>query len=158
MLTLTQNSESALAYNKSTMAELIEDPKEPYPQAGTNKGLIVLLDAHTNLQSPGSVSYDHQGFTVAVESKENYPLTKYEGFFVRPGHVNLVALTATKISATERLRTIPPEKRKCLFKEETAKLVMHKEYTQYNCLLECILVPNAFFLSEISPSKFSFKF
>ena len=110
------------------------------PQAGTNKGLWVMLDAHSDLVSAGSVNNDIQGFMVTVESKENYPLTKYEGFLVKPGHVNIVALSATRISATERLRTIPPLKRKCYFKEENQKLVIYKEYTQYNCFLECILL------------------
>lgn len=58
---------------------------------------------------------------------------------IRPGHKNMISLSATKITASEEIRSLPPEQRKCLFPDENQMLEMHKSYTQSNCFLECYL-------------------
>ena len=103
------------------------------------KGLLVVLDAHSDLLSPGSVNADFQGLTAMIDSGGSFPMTTYKGFHLKPGHMNLVTLSATKISATLSLKAISPLKRNCYFSEENQGLIMHKEYTQSNCQLECTL-------------------
>jgi hypothetical protein len=51
----------------------------------------------------------------------------------------MVSLSVTKVSASEDIRSIKPENRKCLFPDEKQMLKMHKSYTQSNCILECYL-------------------
>ena len=50
-----------------------------------------------------------------------------------------VALSATKISASEDIQKLKPEDRNCFFPNETEELIIHKVYSQSNCLLECSL-------------------
>ena len=79
----------------------------------------MILDAHSNYLSPGTVKMDNQGFVAMVDSGENYPLTTYVGFLIKPGHTSLVSLSAKRISATDDLRrSLSPLKRKCYFNDE----------------------------------------
>jgi hypothetical protein len=73
--------------------------------------------------APGSVSTDFQGLTAMIDSRGSFPMTIYKGFHLRPGHVNLVALSATKISATESLKAISSLKRNCYFAGENQGIV-----------------------------------
>ena len=84
--------------------------EEPIPQSGVNKGLSLILDAHTNLLSPGivstkcfcamlckvlvpsnniniagSVTEDFRGFIAVVEDRRQYPLTDQKNIRIRPG-------------------------------------------------------------------------
>ncbi len=110
--------------------------KEPIPQAGINKGLTLVLDAHTNLLSEGSVTEDFQGFVAVVAETNAYPLTEQRNIRLRPGFDNLVSLSATNIAAVSRIRQEDPKIRNCYFKDEVS-LKMHIEYSQASCILEC---------------------
>ncbi len=66
------------------------------------------------------------------------------------GHKNLIALSATKISAKENIRGIDPSRRKCYFKDENQGLKMHRHYSQSNCVLECSIL---FAQNEMKKSK-----
>ena len=59
-----------------------------------------------------------------------------QGFVVRPGHENLVAMTAVNTIADEAIRDVPPEKRNCYFQDEY-KLDMYQLYSQSGCIFEC---------------------
>jgi len=50
--------------------------------------------------------------------------------------MNYVPISAVKISAKDELRHLNPKDRDCYFTDEY-KLVLHKNYTQNNCLFEC---------------------
>jgi len=112
---------------------------EPTIQPGINKGLTVILDAHNDILSEGSVDSDSYGFTGVITSRGSYPLTNREGFQIIPGHSNQIGLSATKISADIDIMSINPKMRNCLFSEENALMKIHKKYSQSNCLLECAL-------------------
>ena len=111
--------------------------EEPIPQAGVNKGLSLVLDAHTNLLAPGSVREDFQGFIAIIGSKTQYPLSEQKNIRIRPGYDNQIAISATNVHATSQLqKSIEPHRRGCYFHDEY-KLVFHKNYSQANCYLEC---------------------
>ena len=53
---------------------------------GRNKGLVLMLDAHTDLLMPGSVDSDYEGFLGLISPKGSFPFIMQEGFEIRPGH------------------------------------------------------------------------
>ena len=65
-----------------------------------------------------------------------YDSTVLKGFVVRPGHENLVAMTAVNTIADEAIRDVLPEKRNCYFQDEY-KLDMYQLYSQSGCIFEC---------------------
>ena len=110
---------------------------EPTIQPGINKGLTIILDGHNDIITTGSIYSDFQGFTAIVTSKDSYPLTSQKGFRLKPGHINLIGLSGTKISADEDILSIESKKRNCLFPQENDNMKIHKNYSLSNCLLEC---------------------
>jgi hypothetical protein len=63
-----------------------------------------------------------------------------QGFSIKPGHRNLVALSAIKINSDDDIRDIDPFKRNCLFPDETDHIKLFKQYSQANCFFECSLL------------------
>ena len=59
---------------------------EPKSRAGTNKGLMVVLDAHNDLVSAGSVDGDFNTFIGVIANPGSFPLTNLRGFHIRPGN------------------------------------------------------------------------
>jgi hypothetical protein len=89
--------------------------------------------------APGCITSDIAGFNTLIAPRSDFPLTFQKGFEVKPGHKNLIALTATKITADENIRGIEPIRRNCRFGDEAEELKLHKNYSQANCYLECAL-------------------
>lgn len=114
------------------------DQKEPKTQPGQNKGLRLILDAHTDRVAPGTVSDNFRGFSTVIDGRDKYPLTSKNSFLIRPGRENYVALSALRVEADINVQKIHPRKRKCYFSHENP-LVMHKNYSRSNCVLECTI-------------------
>ena len=112
------------------------EKEEPKSRPGYNKGLTLILDAHTDKISSGSVSDDFRGFMTTVDSGDTYPLTMQKGFLIRPGHQNYVVLDAVRVSADVEIKAVKPKNRNCYFDDENP-LSMHKNYSQSSCILEC---------------------
>ena len=125
---------------QSYLPEWYDKQGEPISQAGTRMGLTVFLDAHTDQLSELSVSSDLEGFVVMVASQNDFPLTFQRGVYIKPGHANLISLSAIKIDADESIRNIEPKNRNCFFPDETERIKFHRQYSQANCLLECSLL------------------
>ena len=109
-------------------------------QPGKSRGLTVVLDSHSNLFSPGSNNADTNGFIGLVKPRGSFLLTALDGFELRPGHNNIVAISAQLITSEEGLRGLKPQERNCKFEEENSMLKFYQNYTQTNCLLECSLL------------------
>ena len=109
---------------------------EPKSQPGQNKGLKLVLDAHSDMISPGTVFDDFKGFVTVVGAKSNFPLTKRQSILLKAGQENYIAMSALSIISDESIRSIDPVKRDCYFHDEY-DLKLHKNYTQANCLIEC---------------------
>ena len=112
---------------------------EPVPEAGRTKGLQLILDAHSDVVSGGTVSEDFDGFFAIIDGTDKYPNTQMRSVLIRPGYNNIVSMDAVKISADKDVETsIEKEKRKCFFPKEK-KLLYFQSYSQSNCKTECIL-------------------
>ena len=46
---------------------------EPRPEIGKNRGLTLIVDAHTNILSPSTVQDDFEGFLSVVSSRSKFP-------------------------------------------------------------------------------------
>ena len=131
--------EKRKSFSNSTLPSWFKSNNEPKSQAGTDMGLTVLLDSHTDLISEFSVSSDFLGFSASVSGSTDFPLMHLNEFKVTPGHTNMVALSASKLEADDSIRSIQPLQRNCYFDDETEQVRLHKKYSQSNCLLECSL-------------------
>ena len=58
-----------------------------------NKGLTVVLDAHTDILGSSSIDVDNQGFIGTVTSSASFPLTFQDGFQISPGYTTMVIKT-----------------------------------------------------------------
>ncbi len=72
-------------FANSSLDDWYEKAMEPRSQAGVNKGLVVMLDAHNDLISVGSVDTDFEGFTGLIDSSGSYPMLMQKGFHIKPG-------------------------------------------------------------------------
>ena len=107
----------------------------PIPQEGRDKGLELILDAHKDIVSGGTVMEDFDGFFAIIDSNEQFPMNKRKSVLIRPGHNNFVAMEATKVSATQDIRSIPKLKRNCLFHDEM-RMNIYQNYSQASCIFE----------------------
>ncbi len=44
-----------------------------------------MLDAHSDILSPGSVDNDFEGFTGLISPQNSFPMIGYNGFRIKPG-------------------------------------------------------------------------
>ncbi len=107
------------------------------PQAGANRGLRVVLDAHSDWLYQGSYDEDFYAFTAVIHPRESFPLINQGGLIIRPGHYNTITLTSSIINADNSIKSLNKEERNCLFPEETSDLKLHKKYSYENCKFEC---------------------
>ena len=110
--------------------------ERPQPQAGLNKGLILVLDAHSNLISSGTVFDNFRGFLSTISSPKEFPMTSRSSLLLRPGQLNTVGISAFTVKADDAIKEYSPQIRNCYFSDESP-LKIHKIYSQSNCLLEC---------------------
>jgi len=139
MLKNMQTIDNNSAFVSSDLPNWYLKDNEPVSQTGITRGLTVILDAHTDQITGSTIDTAFKGFTGLISYRGSFPMVAQRGFQIRPGHNNLVSMSATMIEADEDLRSLAPTKRKCTFPDEIANLNFHKEYTQSNCFLECSL-------------------
>ncbi len=140
LITKLQNNDKNTSFADSKLPKKYVIAKEPKTIPGRNKGLVLMLDAHTDLFAENSVDSDYKGFIGLVSPSGSFPFTLQEGFEIKPGHNNIVALTGSRIDAEDTLKSLPTTDRKCLFYDETTDMKMHKNYTYSNCMFECSLL------------------
>ena len=109
---------------------------EPEIHAGRSEGLQLVLDAHADKVSSGSIADNFRGFHVVIDGKDKYPFTLRNGFLLKSGQENEVIVTATRFEAKEEIKSVPPSKRNCFFPNEY-HLRLHKLYSQANCFFQC---------------------
>ena len=128
------------AYSNSTLPDDFAKKLEPTTIPGRNKGLVLILDAHSDLFSPASVDSNINGFIGFVGPKNSFPFMSQEGFDIKPGQSNTVTLSGYRIDADKSLRSLSPKERSCRFSDENVDLKIHKEYSYTNCIFECSIV------------------
>ena len=110
--------------------------EDPIPEAGRTKGLSLILDAHSDMVSGGTVSQDFDGFFAIIDGRNQFPTTTRKSVLLRPGHENIVAINAVDVKGGKSIKGIPVDKRNCFFPEDKV-MKLHQEYSQANCILEC---------------------
>jgi hypothetical protein len=66
----------------------MEQPLDNMSEFGKQKGLVLMLDAHSDVLSPGSVDNDFEGFTGLISPQNTFPMMGYNGFRIKPGHIS----------------------------------------------------------------------
>ncbi len=127
------------SFSNSTLPFEFAYGLEPKTIPGRNKGLVLILDAHSDLFSPASVDSNIDGFIGLVGPTNSFPFMSQEGFDIKPGQSNTVTLSGYRIDADESLRSLTIEERNCRFSDENSGLKIHKEYSYTNCIFECSL-------------------
>jgi hypothetical protein len=133
MISKFQKIDKKISFHSNSTSKNIDMTIQP----GKNKGLMIVLDAHNDLVSAGTSKSDVDGFLGLVGSRGSFPFFGHEGFNIKPGHINYVGLSATRIQADDSLRNLDPLARNCRFSEESEMLKLHKTYSFANCMFEC---------------------
>ena len=133
MVQLMQARDRDLSFEKDHQFEL---NGRPVPEAGRTKGLTLILDAHSDMVSGGTVSQDFDGFFAIIDGSNQFPTTTRKSVLIRPGHENIVAINAVDVKADKDIQFINVEKRNCYFPDDK-NMSFHKQYSQANCILEC---------------------
>jgi len=139
MLLSMQKTDKQEAFLSSTAPTYYVKNEEPKTIPGRNKGLILMLDSHSDWLAPGSNYGDYGGFTVLIESSGTFPLMSHGAIQVKPGYNNIITLTSSIMVADESMKSLNKQDRNCLFPEENDILSLHKKYTYLNCKFECAL-------------------
>ena len=85
LITSLDSQDKSNAFTNSELPNNYVNNNEPQVQPGQNKGLYLMLDAHSDLFSASSVDSDNEGFVGLVHPKGAFPFTMLEGFTIRPG-------------------------------------------------------------------------
>lgn len=136
MVTRMQENDFIGSFGSSELPGWYTEHHEPKSKAGKFKGLTLVLDAHTDIVSAGTVSEDFQGFLGLVEENSQFPLVKERSFLIQPGHTTYAAISATGIIASDSIQSVDPLTRNCYFPNEF-ELKVHSNYSRANCILEC---------------------
>jgi hypothetical protein len=91
---------------------------EPKTIPGRNKGLYLMLDAHTELLSTASMESDYTSFKVLISSRSGFPLLAQEGFEIQMGHHNIISLDAIRVDADDSMELLDKTARNCIFYHE----------------------------------------
>ena len=138
MQTLQENDKKK-SFHKNSVNNIFSNMGGPKSEPGQSKGLIVILDSHSDLFSSSSVDSNTLGFTGFISPRGRFPQRILESFEIKPGHNNLVAVSGTIIQSDIELMAIDPAARNCYFEWENSFMKIHKNYTQSNCMFECNL-------------------
>ena len=138
---MLQKEEEEKAFQGGNLSgwEWYQQNNEPKSQPGSEMGLTVVLDAHTDIIAEYTVNTDFKEFTAAIIPQGDFPLTSQNSIKIKPGHNNIISLLPTQISSDIAIKSIDPAKRNCYFREENFNMHLHKNYSQMNCHFECSL-------------------
>ena len=139
IITDLQAAATAAAFANSSKPDWYLRASEPSSIPGRNKGLFLILDAHSDMFTISSQDNDFDGFFGLINPSGTFPLMALEGFEIKLGHLNSVSLTATRVDADDDMNDVDINDRKCLFSYENSNLLIFKEYSYSNCMFECQL-------------------
>jgi hypothetical protein len=135
-----QNRDKQNSFSNSTLPSEFAEKIEPKTIPGRSKGLVLIIDAHSDLFAPASVDSNINGFIGLVGPTNSFPFMSQEGFDIKPGQSNTVTLSGYRIDADESLRSLKIKDRNCRFPDENSDLKIYKEYSYANCIFECSLL------------------
>ena len=135
-----QDADAAASFANSTKPEWYLSASEPTSLAGHNKGLFLVLDAHSDQFKATTVSNDFNGLIALINPSGSFPNSYYERFIIQPGHLNSISISATRVDAADNMKDMDINDRQCLFSNENTDLKIHLEYSHTNCIFECSLL------------------
>ena len=109
---------------------------------GRKKGLQVILDQHSNLDSPATLFDGDTGFKIYLGKPTNFPMLTSDHLQLSPGQQHTVRLSASHLTSTTGVRHLAVQDRGCLFPHEQPPdhhLEFYSEYSYDTCLFECAL-------------------
>ena len=128
-----QSEDSELAFETKDLPTWYVEKREPNPQAGRNKGLMLIIDGHSNKVSSGTVSENVNGFLTLVGDKDSFPMLSLTSLIARPGYENNINVDAINLESKIETRKYEPRRRNCYFPDEY-NLDTHQHYSQFNCV------------------------
>ena len=131
-----QHQDAKEAFESHVLPKWYTKQNEPKPSSGRHKGLMLVVDGHSNKQSSATVKENFRGFFTLVDDRQKFPLASLATLITRPGFENYVNVGAINLEAKKGIRKYEPERRNCYFPDEY-NLQMHRNYSQFNCLFEC---------------------
>ena len=132
-----QQSNKVASFLPSAIPKSYMQGGEPKIIPGRNKGLVLLLDAHSDWLTPGSAEGDFNEFTAFIDSSGSFPLMNQEGIQIKPGFNNVISLISSRVKADPSLAGLDKDIRNCLFPEENSGLKIYRKYSYLNCKFEC---------------------
>lgn len=127
---------------------------DSYPKRIWNSGPQASLSVHlrvvendTDAMCGGGV----QGFTIVFHPPNELPQVDKEFSYVSLGKAVIFTIKPDQIKPQETIDTYCPDQRNCFFDRER-ELKFFREYTRYNCELECL---SNFTLAKCGCVKFS---
>ena len=129
-------------FEEEKLPEWYKSRNEPVPEQGVNRGLKLVIDAHSNRLSEATVGDDFRGFPIVVDDQNTFPSMKLNRELARPGFETDIRVSATYLEARSEIRRFPPNDRNCLFPDESFQndsvdIKIHHNYTYLNCKFEC---------------------
>ncbi len=110
--------------------------------AGSGKflGLDFYLDTHWHAQKLHSPNLPQKTFLVAIGNSNNTFDVRNSGSVMRLGYHIQIQVTPHVVEATNGLRELAVEKRRCRFRDEVdGVMTIFSQYTQSGCHFECML-------------------
>jgi hypothetical protein len=103
---------------------------------GSENGLTVMVDQHSDEASFGTVATDYTGFNLFIGEPGEFPVLGQRSIKLRPGMEHFLQLDATSLAAAPNLRDLAPADRGCAFGDER-ELEFYAEYSHTSCMFEC---------------------
>lgn len=138
-ITALQEADQAASFENSTKPGWYIDGMEPIPLPGKGKGLFLMLDAHSDLKSKTTIPNDFDGFNGLLHPSGSFPFMALERFEIKPGHLNAISITPTRIEADDSLKDLDVSSRQCMFEDDSHDLQIHQKYSYLSCIFECRL-------------------
>ena len=135
-ITKMQGKDKDGAFEEAKLSQLYLTNNEPISYPGTDNGLRLVLDSHSDRLSSGSIGDMFRGFLVLIEGSNVFPQASRSSFVLRPGNENDVVLSASQIYGGKGTKETKPNDRSCYFSDEYS-LESFKKYSKDNCILEC---------------------
>ena len=140
IINFLQKADDASSFTNSSPTDWYTQNSEPTTVPGSNKGLFLILDAHTDQFATTSVSNDFEGFTGLINPSGSFAIMSLEGFQIKPGNLNAITISGSRIDAEDDMKNMDVNDRKCMFNDENTTLQIHQSYTYLNCIFECALL------------------
>ena len=88
-----QESDKNASLENTSLPEWYTTNGEPKSTPGTNMGLALMLDGHTNFLGSFSVGSDYQGYSLFIGEASDFPLMNLKSVPVIPGHSNSISIS-----------------------------------------------------------------